>query len=118
MQLLVNTTFLTASLAKINLIPRHVWEPVLKDLASKPETAEQLKDVSRIGSGPFRLVRWKPTEEILLERFGEHFAAPKVERWIMRIVPNVKRLGLLSPWLRERFTELGILGFEDMPADA
>jgi hypothetical protein len=36
----------------------------------------------------------------------------------MRIVPNIKRLGLLSPFLRERFTELGILQFEDMPADA
>jgi hypothetical protein len=35
----------------------------------------------------------------------------------MRIVPNIKRLGLLSPWLRERFIELGILQFEDMPAD-
>jgi hypothetical protein len=36
----------------------------------------------------------------------------------MRIVPNVKRLGLLTPWMREKFTELGILQFEDMPADA
>jgi P-aminobenzoate N-oxygenase AurF len=36
----------------------------------------------------------------------------------MRIVPNIKRLGLLTPFLRERFTELGILQFEDMPADA
>jgi hypothetical protein len=36
----------------------------------------------------------------------------------MRIVPNIKRLGLLSPFLREGFTELGILQFEDMPADA
>ena len=35
-----------------------------------------------------------------------------------RIVPNVKRLGLLSPWLRERFAELDILKFEDLPADA
>ena len=31
-----NTTFFTASLAKINLIPKHIWEPVLKDLAGKP----------------------------------------------------------------------------------
>ena len=61
-----NATFLTATLAKINLIPKHIWEPVLKDLAGKPETAEQLKEVSKIGSGPFKLVRWKPTEEILL----------------------------------------------------
>ncbi|MEK6606915.1 MAG: ferritin-like domain-containing protein [Myxococcota bacterium] len=34
-----------------------------------------------------------------------------------RIVPNVKRLGLLSPFLRERFEELGILEFEHAPAD-
>jgi hypothetical protein len=30
-----------------------------------------------------------------------------------KIVPNVKRLGLLSPWLRERFRELDILEYED-----
>lgn len=35
-----------------------------------------------------------------------------------RIVPNVKKLGLLTPWLRERFAELGILSFETGPADA
>ena len=30
-----------------------------------------------------------------------------------KIVPNVKRLGLLSPYVRERFAELGILQFEN-----
>src|SRR5207237_1000778 len=29
-----------------------------------------------------------------------------------KVVPNVKRLGLLTPYLRERFAELGILQFE------
>jgi hypothetical protein len=29
-----------------------------------------------------------------------------------KIVPNVKRLGLLTPYVRERFAELGILRFE------
>ena len=29
-----------------------------------------------------------------------------------KIVPNVKRLGLLTPWVRERFAELDILKFE------
>ena len=33
-------------------------------------------------------------------------------RLFSKIVPNVKRLGLLSPWLRERFHELDILKFE------
>ncbi len=103
-----NTTFFTASLAKINLIPKHIWEPVLRDLVGKPETAEQLKEVSHIGSGPFKMVRWKPTEEILLERNGDHFAAPKISRWIMRIVPNAEAtLGMLK---RGELNFLGIFG--------
>jgi peptide/nickel transport system substrate-binding protein len=101
-----NATFFTASLAKINLIPKHVWEPVLKDLEGKPETAEQLKEVNRIGSGPFKMARWKPNEEVVLERFGEHFRAPRIERWIMRIVPNAEAtLGMLKRG------ELNFLGF-------
>jgi peptide/nickel transport system substrate-binding protein len=101
-----NATFFTASLAKINLIPRHVWEPVLKDLEGKPETAEQLKEVNRIGSGPFKMERWKPNEEIVLDRFADHFKAPRIERWIMRIVPNAEAtLGMLKRG------ELNFLGF-------
>ena len=33
-----------------------------------------------------------------------------------KIVPNCKKLGLLdagSGWLRDRFTEIGVIGFED-----
>jgi len=36
----------------------------------------------------------------------------------MRIVPNIKRLGLLTPWLKEKFHEMDILRFEDFPPDA
>ena len=35
-----------------------------------------------------------------------------------KIVPNVKRLGLLTPWVRERFAELDILKFEHEEASA
>ena len=35
-----------------------------------------------------------------------------------RIVPNIKRLGLLTPYVRQGFEKLGILGYEDLPADA
>ena len=35
-----------------------------------------------------------------------------------KVVPNVKRLGLLTPWLRDRFAELDILQFEDFEASA
>jgi hypothetical protein len=35
-----------------------------------------------------------------------------------KVVPNVKRLGLLTPWLREKFAELDILKFEHLEASA
>ncbi len=59
-----------------------------------------------------------PVDECL--QITEHSESQKEFRRLlfMRIVPNVKRLGLLSPFLREKFDQLGILKFEDMPADA
>ncbi len=35
-----------------------------------------------------------------------------------KLVPNVKRLGLLTPFVRERFAELDILQFENEEASA
>jgi peptide/nickel transport system substrate-binding protein len=91
-----NAAFVTASLAKINLIPKHVWEPVMKELMGKPENAEALQNPSPIGSGPFKLVRARMQEEIVLDRNEKHWAAPKMERWILRIVPNPEAtLGML-----------------------
>jgi peptide/nickel transport system substrate-binding protein len=91
-----SAAFLTASLAKINLIPRHVWESILDDLAASPENAESYQEETPIGSGPFRFVRWRASEEVVLEANEEHFNAPRMERWILRIVPNVEAsLGML-----------------------
>lgn len=91
-----NAAFVTASLAKINIIPKHIWEPVMKDLLGKPENAEALPNPSPVGSGPFKLVRNRGQEEIVLERNDKHWAAPKMDRWILRIVPNPEAtLGML-----------------------
>ena len=91
-----NAAFVTASLSKINLIPKHIWEPIMKDLMTKPENAEALPNPPAIGSGPFKMVRNRGQEEIVLDRFDSHFAAPKMERWILRIVPNPEAtLGML-----------------------
>jgi hypothetical protein len=59
-----------------------------------------------------------PVDECL--ELSEHSESQKEFRRLlfMRIVPNIKRLGLLTPFLREKFDQLGILKFEDMPADA
>lgn len=91
-----NAAFVTASFAKINLVPKHIWEPIMKDLMAKPENAESIPNPPAIGSGPFKMVRNRGQEEIVLDRFDGHFSAPKMERWVLRIVPNPEAtLGML-----------------------
>lgn len=100
-----SASFVTSSLAKINLIPKHVWEPVIEDLKTKETNAESYQEKTPIGSGPFKFERWLTNEEIVLTADKEHFNAPKVDRWILRIVPNVEAaLGML------RSGELNFLG--------
>ncbi|MDN2579807.1 ABC transporter substrate-binding protein [Aquibium sp. ELW1220] len=89
-------SFVTSSLAKINLIPKHVWEPILEDLKTKETNAESHQEDKPIGSGPFKFERWLTNEEIVLSANKDHFNAPKADRWILRIVPNVEAaLGML-----------------------
>ncbi|WP_342362766.1 ABC transporter substrate-binding protein [Terrarubrum flagellatum] len=91
-----NSSFLTATLSKINLVPKHVWEPILQKLAGTPQTAEQQQEQQPIGSGPFKVSRFKLQEEIVLEKNAQHWSAPKADRWIMRIVTNTEAaLGML-----------------------
>ena len=81
--------FLTSGLSKLNLIPKHIWEPILTDLAEQGVNAEQYQEETPIGSGPFKFVNWARTQEIILEANAEHFQAPKMTRWILRDMPNV-----------------------------
>ncbi len=83
-----SAAFLTASLAKLNIIPKHIWEPILADLATKEENAEDHQEEMPIGSGPYKFGSWTTNEEIVLQANGDHFSPPKAERWILRIVPN------------------------------
>jgi peptide/nickel transport system substrate-binding protein len=80
--------FETSSLAKINLIPKHIWEPVLADLKEKGQNAEQYQEEAPVGSGPFKYVNWARGQETILEAVPDHYAAPKIGRWILRDVSN------------------------------
>lgn len=82
--------FETASLAKLNLIPKHIWEPILADLATKEENAESYQEETPIGSGPYRLVNYTEMDQVVLERNPDHWAAPKADRLIIRVIPNVE----------------------------
>ncbi|WP_386629393.1 ABC transporter substrate-binding protein [Sulfitobacter geojensis] len=91
-----SASFIISSLAKINLIPKHVWEPILADLSTKEENAESYQEDMPIGSGPYKFDRWITNEEIVLSANANHFNAPKAERWILRFVPNAEAsLGML-----------------------
>jgi len=91
-----SSSFQTATLAKVNLIPKHVWEPVLARLESSPQNAESHQEVEPVGSGPWKVTRFRLQEEIVLERVANHFAPPKFNRWILRVVTNTEAsLGML-----------------------
>jgi len=83
-----SAAFLVTTLSKVNLIPQHIWEPLLADLETKDENAESYQEPTPIGSGPFKFVSWRPSEELVLEANTDHFNAPQMARWILRIVPN------------------------------
>ncbi len=82
--------FEIASLAKVNLIPKHIWEPLLADLADKEENAEDLtiEQAPAIGSGPFKFVDWVEGETAILTANTDHFSPPKAEGWVIKILPN------------------------------
>jgi len=102
--------FLTASLAKINLIPMHIWEPVIAEQLTLETNAESYREDVPIGSGPYRFGSWTLNEEVVLEANAKHWAAPNADSWILRIVPNVEAaLGML------RSGEINFLS--DFPGD-
>ncbi|MEA2593907.1 MAG: peptide/nickel transport system substrate-binding protein [Thermomicrobiales bacterium] len=89
--------FETSGLAKLNLIPKHIWEPILTDMQAQGQNAQDHQEETPIGSGPFKFVNWARQQEIVLEANTSHFQAPKMGRWILRDMPNVSAaLGALQ----------------------
>jgi peptide/nickel transport system substrate-binding protein len=92
-----DAAFLVSSLSKLNLAPKHVWQPIFDDLKNKPQTAESIQEEHPVSSGPFRIVKASLNQEIVLEANPDHWSHPKINRWIMRIMPNVEAsLGALK----------------------
>ncbi len=83
-----NAGFLTASLSKLNLVPKHVWGPLMESLMAKGQSAEQYQETLPIGSGPFKMVSFNLQEQVVLEANDKHWARPKMARWILRVVTN------------------------------
>ena len=90
-------SFPTTTMSKINLVPKHVWEPIAAGMQGKADMVENFNEEKHVGSGPFRFVHWHNSEEVMLERNPAHWSAPKLARWILRIVPNQEAtLGMMK----------------------
>jgi ABC-type transport system substrate-binding protein len=55
---------------------------------AKGQSAEQYQEPKPIGSGPFRMVSFNLQDQVVLEANEKHWAAPKMARWILRVVTN------------------------------
>jgi len=100
--------FEVASLSKINLIPKHIWEPIIAELKDSKDNAESYQEKTPIGSGPFKFVAWQAGEAVILEANTKHFSPPKAEQWIMRIIPNAESvMGQLQTGEINFLTEFG-----------
>lgn len=66
-----DATFMTNTLYMIPILPKHVWEGI-KNPSSLTE--DQLAQVLKVGSGPFRNPVWVRKEYISMEAFPGHFA--------------------------------------------
>jgi peptide/nickel transport system substrate-binding protein len=84
-----DAAFLTSTLSKLNLAPKHIWQPILDGLKGKPQNLESIQEPKPVGSGPFSMVHFSLAEEVVLQANPEHWAKPKAARWIWRVMPNV-----------------------------
>jgi len=92
-----SAAFETATLAKVNIVPKHIWEPILEKLKASPDNAESAQEEVPIGSGPYKYSNWKFSEEVVLEKNTEHFSVPKMDKWIVRFIPNMEAtLGMIQ----------------------
>jgi peptide/nickel transport system substrate-binding protein len=81
---------LAMSPALCPILPKHVYGDG-QDLKNHPRNGEGL-----IGSGPFRLVEFKPSQRVVMERFDKFFlpGKPYLDKIIVNIIPDSASLML------------------------
>ncbi len=85
--------FETSTLSKLNLIPKHIWEPIMNDLiADDGADVDSIQEEIPIGSGPFKFVAYDVNEFALLASHTDHWAAPKADGWLMNVLPNLEAM--------------------------
>jgi peptide/nickel transport system substrate-binding protein len=99
---------LAMSPALCPILPKHVYGDG-QDLKNHPRNGEGL-----VGSGPFRLVEFKPSQRVVMERFDKFFlpGKPYLDKIIVNIIPDAASLMLGL----ER-GDIQMLPFASLPTD-
>jgi peptide/nickel transport system substrate-binding protein len=79
--------------SRIHILPQHVWSRVPDEtnveapyLWNPTDNDMDLGANGYVGSGPFKFDHWTPSEEIGVVANEDHFAAPKIDEMIIRII--------------------------------
>ena len=72
--------FVNYTLSEVFLLPKHIWEPKLKELGEKEILNWDALPV--IGSGPFKFDYWRRGVEAKLNANRDHFQAPEIDAFI------------------------------------
>lgn len=104
----------------VNYLEEWVKQLTLDEREERAQFAYEACVVMRerlIATDVFRHFDWPVDEAFEVATGGEE--RQKFRNLIFtRVVPNLKRIGLLTPGIRPKFEELGILAFESLPDDA
>ena len=85
-----SAAFETSTLAKLNLLPEHIWRPDHRQTADsrRPPMPKAFRKTSPSAAGP---TKWSPfdvNEYVILEANTDHFSPPAASGWIMNVLPN------------------------------
>jgi hypothetical protein len=96
---------------------RELPESEMKDREDFIIYACELMRDRLVGSDIARAMDWDE-EEVRQAVLGSEAGQLFRQMLFMRIVPNLKKLGLITPRVREAFTRLGIIQFENLDPEA
>ncbi|MCU4751429.1 ABC transporter substrate-binding protein [Halobacteria archaeon AArc-curdl1] len=80
--------FFENALARILILPEHIWENVPEDVDA--ESAIDWDNPDAIGSGPFQVVSTDLGEELQLSAFEDHFNPPNVDRVTRAVIADMR----------------------------
>lgn len=73
---------------RATVVPTLIRVPILPD-KTFAEVGAQAFGVAPVGTGPFRFVEWEQNQQIVMERYEDHWRGPaRIERFVVRVIPE------------------------------